>query len=59
MREVDSENERLRQEILRMTKYISEQESAIEHHREKIREVEIQNGHHIEQHRVMDAHIEK
>jgi hypothetical protein len=46
--EVRNENERMRQEVLRMTKYIAEQETGMEHHRERIRDTEKAVGHTLE-----------
>ena len=49
MHEVDEENERMRSEILRMTHYISEQDSGLEQHRVRIRDTEKTASHQIEQ----------
>jgi hypothetical protein len=46
--EVRNENERMRQEVLRMTKYIAEQETGMEHHRERIRDTEKAVGYTLE-----------
>jgi hypothetical protein len=46
-------------EIIRMQKYIGEQEQSLENHRERIRDTERNIAQQIEQNRILDAHIEK
>lgn len=57
--EIRAENERLRQEVHRLSKYISEQETGIEQHRERIRDTEKAVGHSLEQHRMLEAALDK
>jgi hypothetical protein len=47
--EIALDNERLRQEVAGMAKYIQEQEGSIEQHRERIRETEKAVSLHLEQ----------
>jgi len=57
--EVDRENSRMQQEIIRMQSYIGEQEVMIEQHRERLREGERSMGMQVEQGRHMEAALEK
>lgn len=57
--EVQQDNQRLQHEISRMQAFISEQETSMEGHRERIRETERSMSQQIEQNRMMEAHIDK
>jgi hypothetical protein len=57
--EIDRENSKMQQEIIRMQSYIGEQEVMIEQHRERLREGERSMGMQVEQGRHMEAALEK
>lgn len=57
--EIQADNDRLRAEIQGMSKYIQELESGMEQHRERIRETEKAVGQQLEQHRILEAGLEK